>query len=140
MKVKVPDPIHPVLLYELSFESKKFKLSKLEIMLGEIEEKLDSVCEELKSGKYTFVGYEVLFYVIDNSKPVILGDILQGGFVLSVEEGKVFALPDFQQRYKSSFGEILREYKEDMLFNAKVEVVGSRDHGFEEVEAQDPNL
>ncbi len=141
MKVKVPEPINNKELYSLRCENEQFSLEEFERLIQEIGKNIGSVCEELETGKYSVVDYNLLFYRGDLSEGNYLeGGVCSGGFFLSVEEGRKYSFPDFKKECKENLEEVLQDFETNPSpVSAYISVSASLDSITREVDAMDPN-
>ena len=133
MKVRFPEPVAPVILYEFCSKARKYEKAGLELQLKEVEMGLDMAYAELLTGKYMVIDYKVR---VRNQKKEVLA-LMTGGFDLSVREAKVYSLPEFQEGYKKSFKDILENYRPETI-SIDVRVAGSRDKITRIIEAKSP--
>ena len=108
IEVKVPEPISPVELYNVQIKDKQFNHDKLSNLLTKVERDLDDICgNRLNGNEISIVCYNMIMQKHNTSE--YIGNLMEGGFDLSVEDGRKYSLPDFQERYKNSFRAALEE-------------------------------
>lgn len=143
MKVKFPEPVSPVVLYELYREAQNYKREELSSILEKIEKGFDYACEELMSGKYSSANYTVDIMSkrridasrLENIK--CLGDIYGGGFIIEPERD-FSNVKYFQLEYRRAFEKIIGLGNLDFLIGIDVEISGFRDTITTEIDALDP--
>ncbi|MBT4165520.1 hypothetical protein HOE04_00590 [archaeon] len=134
MKIKVPEPLNPITLYELTLQNRTYSKPHLKSLLRAIEKSLDKVCEiDLQKPDYTIAEYQVLILETDPEK--YLGDYIRGGFDLSIKDTRKHSIKEFQEQYKESFKEISQLQNIQYPINISVCIIGFRDKITTELES-----
>ncbi len=134
MLVKMPEPAgDAVELFRLGIDCPAMSKKDLEGLCFMVEASLDEVCSVLKRGEFSIADYNLTLRNAISKK--IVGNILQGGFVIS--EKSMWVVDDLQERYKSSFAEIIRSY-DNFPIIANMEIAAFRDSVTSEVMARNP--
>ncbi len=110
----------------------------LETILRAVRLELDRICSNvLQSKEYTIVAYEMMIERRDQEKRLCFP--VEGGFDLSIEAGRKYALPRFQRRYREAFQEAIANIGIGKIpISVRIGVTGFRDKITKRVEAQDP--
>jgi len=137
MKVNVPEPVDPVSLYRFVQERDCAK-GDLETMLRMVRLELDKICASTLQGKnYTIIEYEMTIERRDLEERLCFP--VAGGFDLTVPNGRKYALPRFQNRYREAFQDATTNIgMEKTPIRVRIEVTGFRDKITRQVEARDP--
>ena len=111
--IKYVKPIHPKTIYLFSKS-----VDNLEDQLEKIEKELDVVYKtELQSNKYSLITYHFKLREYD----------IEGGIVLSIKEGRIYSLPNFQEKYKRLFQNVLETENDSESVSIDIKVIGYAD-------------
>ena len=137
MKVKYPEPVDPVSLYKFMQEMDCTQ-KDLETILRIARLELDKICANTLQGKeYTVVAYEMTIERRDLEERLCFP--VAGGFDLTVPNGRKYALPRFQNRYREAFQDATTNIgMEKTPIRFRIEVTGFRDKIARQVDAMDP--
>jgi len=133
-KVGIPsEPVNPQILYKRDVEGKIYEKSELRELLSGWERDLDAVAEELKTGRFSFVTYQIEAIRTDIDR--FAGLFISRGFSYVGDRELMFSIRRFQNSYREEFARFL-ESEEYVLYPIALSafVFGALDQISEEVD------
>lgn len=114
----VPQPVSPIVLYELNLENRWFEQKEFKTLVRNMEKDFDDACEMVLEGdRISYFSYGLVFKEAGKEwKPGRFGEFLSGGFFLNDEKNpnmnqiKFDLINYLQRQYKRSFREIISQY------------------------------
>lgn len=140
MKVKIPEPVSPEVLYERSLKFDDLHTLELADLLNGLKTALDIVCEnKLKSREFSVLEYQIMFYRGEYEEGNFIGkDFMAGGMNLESRR-KEMLVSGFRREYKELFRKVQEDFsKRPGSLNLDAVLIGYRDVITHEVEAFDP--
>jgi hypothetical protein len=141
MKVKLPEPVSPEVLYERSMKYNDLHQEELRDLLSGLETALNLVCaRKLSSREFSIIDYEIMFYRGDYENGDFIGKgFMAGGFNLESQRVRNFVIPEFRRNYKKLFEKVREDFsRRPGSLNLDVLIVGYRDCITHEVEVFNP--
>jgi hypothetical protein len=141
MKVKLPEPVSPEVLYERSMKYDDLHKEELGELLSGLETALNLVfARKIKSYEFSIIEYELMFYRGDYEKGDFIGkSFMAGGFNLESQRVREFVIPEFKRGYKKLFERVRKDFlRRPGSLNLDILVVGYKDCITHEVEAFNP--
>lgn len=127
MRIQIPEPINPEVLYERVLRFEDVNSGELREMISGVKLALDIAYRNLRKREFSYARYKLLFSTGIFPDLRFLATPLIGAIQLYEEDGRRFALPGFKENYRASLREVMENFEEGMDINLEASVIGFRD-------------